>query len=288
MKVSNAVLYERHMLPPSQPSSLNQQRWSSGILYPPTYEGVERGTERARMHSECLLKPSGESTTVHIQLRFLHLLSRTTLQMLDRRVAPGSSRNPHKTRISTADESVERSVEIKVLPEDDLQQFFQFGFEGLNETNTLRDLRRKPSAKIKRHQDRLEGTILVAFDLLSAGVLKLGIDIENTSPLKSGTKNRDAAVMSSFLSAHSILTVEGGEFYSLLNPPNELREAAAGCKNVGNFPVLIGTEGKRDMLLCSPTRLYDYPQFAPEKAGNFSDTSELQEMMSLPATCKEQ
>ena len=47
------------------------------------------------------------------------------------------------------------------------------------------------------------------------------------------------------------------------------RETVSGCKNVGNFPVLIGDHGKRDRMLCSPIVLYDYPQIAPESAGDF-------------------
>jgi hydrogenase maturation protease len=68
---------------------------------------------------------------------------------------------------------------------------------------------------------------------------------------------------------------------SLLDPPEELRGAASACKNVGNFPVLVGAEGERDMMLCSPIILYDYPQIAPESAGNFYDATEMDEMLTL-------
>ena len=53
------------------------------------------------------------------------------------------------------------------------------------------------------------------------------------------------------------------------------------CKNAGNFPVLVGNEGERDMLLCSPIVLYDYPQIAPESAGDFYDATEMDEMLTL-------
>jgi hypothetical protein len=50
---------------------------------------------------------------------------------------------------------------------------------------------------------------------------------------------------------------------------------------VGNFPVLVGEEGDRDMMLCSPIVLYDYPQIAPESAGDFYDSTEMDEMLTL-------
>jgi len=51
--------------------------------------------------------------------------------------------------------------------------------------------------------------------------------------------------------------------------------------NVGNFPVLVGNQGERDMLLCSPIVLYDYPQIASESAGDFYDATEIDEMLTL-------
>jgi hydrogenase maturation protease len=274
MKVANAVLYEGYMLYPYRPSSLkNQQRWSFGILYPPAYEEVALGTERAKMHSECLLKFSGESPVLNIQLRFLHLLSRTTLQL-----ATGTLDG--KT-IPSGEEGIERSVEIKVLPQDELQQFFQFGFDGLDQTETIRDVSLKSAAQVTRHQNPLEGTMLVSCQLVRSHVMKVSIDVENASLLVSGVKGRDSALMSAFLSAHTILTVHGGEFVSLLDPPDDLRDAVAACKNIGNFPVLVGAEGERDMLLCSPILLYDYPRIAPESAGDFYDATEMDEMLTL-------
>ena len=72
-----------------------------------------------------------------------------------------------------------------------------------------------------------------------------------------------------------------GEFVSLLDPPAELHAATASCRNVGNFPVLVGTAPEKDMMLCSPIVLYDYPQIAPESASNFYDATEMDEMLTL-------
>jgi hydrogenase maturation protease len=78
-----------------------------------------------------------------------------------------------------------------------------------------------------------------------------------------------------------ILGVDSGEFVSLLDPPKEWQQFAAQCKNTGCFPVLVGDAGKRNMLLCSPIILYDYAQIAPESAGDFFDSTEMDEMLTL-------
>lgn len=83
------------------------------------------------------------------------------------------------------------------------------------------------------------------------------------------------------ISVHTILTVRGGEFLSLMDPPAEFAAAAAACRNVGTWPVLAGVEGERDTMLSSPIILYDYPQLAPESPGNLFDATEIDEILTL-------
>src|SRR5262249_1662766 len=40
-------------------------------------------------------------------------------------------------------------------------------------------------------------------------------------------------------------------------------------------------EGERDCLLSAPIILYDYPQVAPESAGDFYDGTEIDELLTL-------
>ena len=87
--------------------------------------------------------------------------------------------------------------------------------------------------------------------------------------------------MRSLVSVHSILRAEGGEFVSLLDPPEAFKEAAAGCQNAGTWPVLAGEEGQRDLVLSAPIILYDYPQVAPESAGDLFDGTEIDEILAL-------
>jgi hydrogenase maturation protease len=75
--------------------------------------------------------------------------------------------------------------------------------------------------------------------------------------------------------------VRGGAFVSLLDPPEPWGEAAAGCRNVGTWPVLVGEEGQTDLMLSSPIILYDYPQVAPESPGDLFDGTEIDEILTL-------
>jgi hypothetical protein len=83
------------------------------------------------------------------------------------------------------------------------------------------------------------------------------------------------------LSTHTLLGVNDGKFISLLEPPEEYRETAAACRNIATWPVLAGREGERSLMLSSPIILYDYPQIAPESAGDFFDGTEIDEILTL-------
>jgi hydrogenase maturation protease len=87
--------------------------------------------------------------------------------------------------------------------------------------------------------------------------------------------------MRSLVSAHSIIGIEGGEFISLLDPPDELRDFSAACQNIGTWPVLVGEDGQRDAMLSSPIILYDYPKIAPESPGALFDGTEIDEILTL-------
>ncbi len=243
MKVANAVLYEGYMLYPYRPSAIkNRQRWSFGILYPPGYHEVGVGTERSAMHSECLVKVTGDPV-LHVQLRFLQLVQE-----------------------ENGGQGTERSFDCDLLLKEVAEQKFPFAFSAANATVDEREI---------------NGTVSLTTTKLDDQVSKLAIDVANTSAVAGEAQDRDSALLTSLLSAHTILTIAGGEFISLLDPPDNLREAISECQNVGNFPVLVGAEGERDMLLCSPIVLYDYPQIAPESAGDFFDGTEMDEMLTL-------
>lgn len=281
LRVADAVLYEGYMLYPYRRSAVkNRQRWSFGILYPPAYAEVCKGTERSAMHSECLLKISSP-VVLQVQLRFLHLLRREVARPPEEGSRVEAPSMPGVAYAENWDEGVERSVEVEVALPRPSSQCFEFSFPADCEVESARNGGAQESSAHKSIQHEVKGTMSVYSENIRAGVLKLAIDVVNRTVLSSNAQSRNSALLRSLISAHTILSLRGGDFVSLLEPPEKLREAAGGCRNEGNFPVLVGEHGGADMMLCSPIILYDYPQIAPESAGDFYDATEIDEMLTL-------
>jgi hypothetical protein len=280
-KVADALLYEGYRLYPYRPSALkNRQRWTFGILYPHEYGEVLSGTERSGMHSECLLE-TGASTLVRIELRFLQLISRQVARTFAGRLEPVPSLVIDNRVVESWDEGLEQSVEFDLPLVIGTQQLIPFRFCGNWETDSLADHAGNLVGVVNRIRQEVTGTISICAEKIRDHVSKLTIDVINTTSLPEDEGERNSALLRSLLSAHLILIVNDGKFVSLLDPPEGLRESARGCKNVGNFPVLVGNESERDMLLCSPIILYDYPKIATESAGDFYDSTEIDEMLTL-------
>ena len=277
LKIADAVLYEGYMLYPYRPSAIkNRQRWSFGTIYPPAYEEVARRTEPDRMRSECLVS-ANTSAKIHVHLRFLHLLAREVFSSSGQSI-PSLLANGNI--IETWEEGVPRSVELDFpLTDRSLRHPFYFGV--FSESETLRDTEGHDLGRLRRSQQEVRGSVLSSVEPFRDGLWKLTLEVINETVLDGDPADRNRALLYSLLSAHSILSIQGGTFLSLLDPPDELREVATTCSNKGNFPVLLGEPGSTDMLLCSPILLSDYPQIAPESAGDFFDATEMDEMLTL-------
>lgn len=85
----------------------------------------------------------------------------------------------------------------------------------------------------------------------------------------------------SLIAVHTLLAVDDAAFMSLLEPPEHAAQAVAGCSNDGTFPVMIGSDETNDVMLSSPIILYDFPAVAPESAGDFCDSTEIDEILAL-------
>jgi hypothetical protein len=279
-KIADAVLYEGYMLYPYRPSALkNRQRWTFGILYPPGYDEVRGGTERCRMRSECVLVTRSKAT-VHVQLRFLHLAVRQVLASANGCVTPIASLMVDNRLVESWDEGDERSVILETPVPTGSRAHTSFRFAASNESEPLRASGRM-LGRVNRNQQEVTGQVTVSWQDVGAKAFKIAVEVSNETFLPEEARSRSDVLLRSMLSAHTILRVQGGEFISLLDPPQEFREAVNSCTNVGNFPVLVGEPGALDTLLCSPILLYDYPQIAPESAGDFFDATEIDEMLTL-------
>ena len=292
-QIAKAVLYEGYLLYPYRPSSVkNQQRWNFGVLCPQAYSDAQQGNEAWTMQTECLVE-GGPRTTLEIRVRFLQLVARSVgelstpvaelpeypeFRLVARLEVAGRIHQPWQ-------EAVEREV---VLPACNLETLAQeplsqpFAFPAGKQVEGLREGGGPVVGVILREQSAIRGMIEVASTRLNDGMYRVAVRICNLTPFAAAQQaTREDALLISLVSTHTVLGVENGGFVSLLAPPETLCEMAANCKNLGTWPVLVGQEGAHDTLLSSPIILYDYPQIAPESAGDLFDGTEIDEILSL-------
>ena len=249
-KIAAAILYEGYILYPYRPTAIkNRQRWNFGTLYPRVYAQAQRPEEPYRLVAECLVVADAQAS-LDVRLRFLQLVRQQQSSSL-------------LTDPSLAwDEAMERTSEHSVL--------------------RISDLLASPLSITAVTEGDLQIDLTISAHVLANGACKLRLEVQNTTTLSSGADaKRDEALPSSFVSAHLLLGIAGGEFVSLLDPAEAYRESAASCSNQGVFPVLAGEEPDRSILFCSPIILYDYPKIAPESEGDFFDGTEMDEMLTL-------
>jgi hypothetical protein len=101
-------------------------------------------------------------------------------------------------------------------------------------------------------------------------MLRLRVRVENVTAWVLAGENRERALRGSLLGAHLLLGLQGGTFVSLLDPPPWAAVAAAGCRNVGTYPVLAGEPDRDDLLLSTPVLLADHPRPAATAAAEGS------------------
>jgi hypothetical protein len=222
------------------------------VLMPPAWAQAD-GSEPSASQTELLLEPKA-ATTVRVRLRFLQLQTR----------ADGDE---------SWDEGVEQQVDA-ALELDDLlgaEREILFHVAGANPGG--QGLSRRPlSGLLSAVAERLPGPY---------GLVKLRLRVHNTTPWHAPGVPRQEALRHALVAAHTLVAAEGGAFVSQLDPPEWARPAVAGCDNRHTFPVLLGEEGRQDLVLSSPIILYDYPSVAPESQGDLFDATEIDEILTL-------
>jgi len=288
--VAKAVLYEGYILYPYRPSSVkNQQRWNFGVVYPAgSGEGV------AHMQTQCLAVIHSGSAELDVKTSFLQLTDRT-IRELDEPVAEWvESSEPASHPVDRIEcggqiyqswqEGVEREILLTGCRLGELAGRpvrKKFTFPANRTIEPVHDEGARVALLIAREQQALSGEVEVFAEPLVRDLWRVTVRLENLTLSENRPQNRDGTLLRSLVSAHKILTIRGGEFVSLIDPPEFCAHAAEECKNVGTYPVLAGEEGHRDVMLSSPIILYDYPQIAPESAGDLCDGTEIDEILSL-------
>jgi hydrogenase maturation protease len=294
-KIAEAVLYEGYMLYPYRISSIkNRQRFNFGVLYPPSYCERQSGSDLSSSQTQCLLRTT-PYTRLTVKVRFLQIVTRSI----------GKLRNPSKEEPEGIEpefalvdrfevgsrvhqpwqEAFERELTYSALDPASLSSVAKrtFVFPEERRLEYLRDEDGFGVGVIIREWEELSGSVEIRAETLRQELAKVTVCVHNRNHfdflLPSDLADRDSVLPFSFASAHTILGVDDGEFFSLLEPPENLADLAAECENIGVWPVLAGEPG--ESMLSSPIILYDNPQIAPESAGNLFDSTEIDEILSL-------
>ncbi len=277
-QVVAAVLYEGYILYPYRASSKkNRQRFTFGRVYPEAYSRAQNGAEPCTMQVECLVQ--GAAASVEVGVRFLQPMWREVL--VSGVVAPEAEVDGKL--MQTWQEAIERDVRVPAgTPREWCAKphahLFDFAPAETCEPP------RSPTVTIRRRNDALQGRVEITALALGGELWKITVRVVNTTTLpEAALEDSDAVLMRTFASTHTILHVRDGEFLSMLEPPAEHAAAVAACANIGVWPVLVGEQSKRerDTMLASPIILYDYPQIAPESAGDLFDGAEIDEILTL-------
>jgi hydrogenase maturation protease len=287
------------MLYPYRPSSVkNRQRWNFGVVYPKAYSEMQSGADNWFMQTECPAI-AGPSAELRIKARFLQAVARTFGELrtpLDE--LPGAAEDGQEPAYEVVEslqvgdqilqpwqEAIEREIVLPTFRFDDdaaATRSTIVTFPGGREFEPVRSADGRIAGHIVRTRETIAARVDVAAERIQNGLSKITVRILNISAsAKPSSPSRDDALMQSLLSAHTILSIDGGEFVSLLDPPDSLKQAVSECTNIGTWPVLAGEEAQRAAMLSSPIILYDYPQIAPESPGDLFDGTEIDEILAL-------
>ncbi|GCE30458.1 hypothetical protein KDA_59420 [Dictyobacter alpinus] len=269
-EIADAILYEGYLLYPYRRSALkNRQRWNFGVVYPQAYSLAQGGHEPWTMRTECLFRGSPQQTRLMVQVRCLHLIHNHAIQRQS-----GLDGAHEEWDEGVAREVVLSDLSLARLLVQPIKQAILFPGRSALSNDPV-------EASLCEQRD-IQGMLHISVHHVGADVYKLVVVIENLTPQSNiDTQRREAILLHSLISTHTIIQLEQGTFFSLLDPPDDVLEAARRCQNCHTWPVLIGDEGEVRTMLSSPIILYDYPKIAPESVGSFFDGTEIDEMLTL-------
>ena len=269
--IADAVLYEGYLLYPYRASSSkNQSRWQFGVLGPTGAEQAGIGEDNT-LSAQFVIDGDSELTVV---VRFLQLQRRH------------AERSTHDGRFERVDE-LTSGAQSWVTWDEAVERELQFGPFSLSECATARrlpieipagtDIENVEGGRLVRTRSAIHGVLELTAGI-DDGLNLLGVSVVNTT---AAVTDKDAAIGASMIGTHVIAEVVGGEFVSLLDPPESAAVAVSRCRQHRCFPVLAGLPGERDLLLISPIILYDHPEIAEQSEGALYDSTEIDEILTL-------
>lgn len=281
-KIAETVLYEGYVLWPYRRSARkNQQRWTFGGVYPRAYSEARGEDDPWIMQTQCLVSGDEEST-IEVKVRFLHVTERRVGRKIGETLEFVEELRVGGELYLSWDEATEREVTVGRLKLSELLESPRrvgIDIPAGGREEPLAESTGEVVGALMREWRSLRGAVEVEAEPLQEGTFRVTVRIINTTPWRG--EDRESTLRQTFVSTHTALEVEGGEFVSLMDPPEEFQEAVRECENLKTWPVLVGEEGERSMLLSSPIILYDYPQIAPESPGDLFDGGEIDQLLVL-------
>jgi hypothetical protein len=278
--IADTVLYEGYVLYPYRADDAkNRVRWQFGVLAPPVHVVIDP-SERSTLRAELLI--DGRPTRVSLRVRFLQVQRRTVHQDTASGEQEVGRLDAGDTAYLPFDEAVSHELDLEL-------DVASAAVEGVGETRVVPggvEYEPVPGGRLRRERVPLTAAVTTAAESLAGpyGVTRLRVDVANVTSWTPGpSPRRDEALRHSLVAAHLLVRLDGGRFLSLTDPPEWASGYVAECENDGVWPVLADSEGRADMVLCSPIILPDRPQVAPESTTQFFDGTEMDEMLSLRA-----
>lgn len=281
-RVADAVLYEGYILYPYRASAQkNHSRWQFGVLMPPGYAAADP-SENSTLRAECVFEHQGQPA-VAVTVRFLQVQRRQAERAGPDAAAPDAE-TPDAEAPDVWDEAVEQEVTVTAggLADGAVTRFTVPGGEETEAT---------PGTRVTRRRQPLTGTVSVRAAPLPGPwqAARLTVEVANESRLPGGdarggeplVRERADALPAALVAAHLIITLSGGAFLSMTDPPEWASAQVRACRNAGCWPVLAGPEGSRQAMLAAPMILPDHPQVARESPGELYDGTEIDEILTL-------
>ena len=242
-EITTTLLYEGYALYPYRSSALkNKTPIPFGLIYPQQYARHNKYLN-SNSQTECLLRASADAK-LDITVRFLQLANvDDEWQATEREV---------KSETFFLKELLTHTKNISfTFPSDDLKLFSEI---------------------------RGNVTMSVPAALEEQETFLLQVCVTNSTLVSDCISSHDI-LHYTFVSAHTILKLESGEFVSMQDPETRYKELVGQCNNLHTYPVLI--DRKKSTMLSSPIILYDYPEINLDSKGDLFDGTEMEEALWL-------
>ncbi|BBX03112.1 hypothetical protein BST36_22290 [Mycolicibacterium moriokaense] len=269
--VADAVLYEGYLLYPYRATSAkNQSRWQFGVVGPPAASDVGIG-EDDRLSAQFLVDGDSALTLV---VRFLQLQHRSAERDLGGGTfEPVDELTGGTQTWVTWDEAVERELSYGPFDLNDLARPRSLRVAAVEGS----DVEHVDVGRLVRSRSAVNAELTIAAER-DSDLYRISVTVRNTG---AEAADKDEAIATSLIGTHIIAEVVGGEFISLLEPPESAVDAVSRLEQHRCFPVLAGQPGEHDLLLISPIILYDHPEIAEQSEGALYDATEIDEILTL-------